>query len=229
MSIKDNIKSVAHNVEKVKEKNKISTPIHIMAVSKTHPAVFIREAYDAGMFIFGENKVQEAQNKIPGLADLEIEWHMVGHLQRNKAKLAAELFSWVDSLDKLSTAEALEKALYPLNKTMNILIEVNTTGEKAKYGCDPGEVKRLVDGMLALNHLKLRGLLTLGPLEYDEHSIRKSFSTLKQIYDRLKQDYKELSLDTLSMGMSGDYEIAIEEGSNMIRLGTILFGERQYK
>lgn len=228
MKIQENLQSIYENIESIKAKYGIKDEIKLLAVSKTHPQELIRDAYKAGQRLFGENRIQECQIKIPSLHDLDIEWHMVGHVQRNKAKIVASLFNWVDSIDKVETAHTLNNKLLEINKKINILLEVNTTGETSKNGCDPEEINQLIDSIIPLTQLTIRGFLTIGPLYSDTRSIQQSFYTLKQIYDKTQQSYKELPIDILSMGMSGDYDIAIKEGSNLIRLGTILFGQRNY-
>lgn len=200
--------------------------VRLMAVTKTKPAELIREAYGAGLRLFGENRVQEALSKYPGLPD-DLELHLIGHLQRNKAKQAADLFSWVESIDKADTATALEKHSAESDKSMNILLEVNTSGEDSKSGfISEKDVYDFLESFDEYPHLKLRGLMTIGPYGGDEKLIRSSFRSLKNLFDSLNEELGEEKMDTLSMGMSSDFELAVEEGSTLVRVGTLLFGSR---
>ncbi|MFQ3619743.1 MAG: YggS family pyridoxal phosphate-dependent enzyme [Spirochaetales bacterium] len=200
--------------------------VRLMAVTKLQNWDSVLETYQAGIRIFGENRVQEAKSKYSNpLKDMEL--HLIGPLQSNKAKYIPSLFQWVDSIDRFAIAEELEKRLAKLEFTLQVLLELNTSGEATKSGYTSYDLLlRDVDRILRLPHLNIRGLMTLGPLTTDQNQIRKAFRTLYQTYEDLKQRYPEVLWDTLSMGMSGDFEIAIEEGSTLIRLGTLLFGER---
>lgn len=203
--------------------------IRVMAVTKLQPWETVREAYQAGIRIFGENRVQEAREKykelLPGM-----ELHLIGHLQSNKVKYVPSLFSWVDSIDRLSIAEELEKRMAGLSgkPPLQILLELNTSEESSKSGYPSYELLlQDVEKILSFPHLNVRGLMTVGPLTTDTERIRRSFRKLYQAFEDLKRRYPAVQWDTLSMGMSGDFEIAIEEGATMVRLGTILFGERR--
>ncbi len=203
--------------------------IRVMGVTKLQPWETVLEAYQGGMRIFGENRVQEAKEKykeiLPGM-----ELHLIGHLQSNKAKYVPHLFSWVDSIDRFSIAEELEKRLAkePENPSLQVLLELNTSGEGSKSGYPSYELLlRDMEKILSCPHLQVRGLMTVGPLTTDPKAIRRSFRALSQALEDLKRRYPEVNWDTLSMGMSGDFEIAIEEGSTLVRLGTIIFGERR--
>ncbi|MDR1625817.1 MAG: YggS family pyridoxal phosphate-dependent enzyme [Spirochaetia bacterium] len=201
--------------------------VRLMAVTKTHPRETVLEAYKAGIRVFGENRVSEAAEKYADFAP-EAELHLIGHLQTNKAKAAAALFPWVDSVDSLHTAQALARRLEALGKTANILLELNTSGEASKSGYGSFEdLERDLDGILLLAPLRLRGLMTVGPLTQDEGEIRRAFRNLNACMDRLLRLVPaSCRPDTLSMGMSSDFEIAIEEGATLVRLGTVLFGRR---
>ena len=215
--------------------------IRIMAVTKLQPWDAVWEAYQGGVRILGENRVQEAREKyrelLPGM-----ELHLIGHLQSNKVKYVPSLFSWVDSVDRLSIAEELEKRLTKemgstaaqataqsvKNLPLQILLELNTSGEASKSGYPTYEsLLRDMERILSLPHLQVRGLMTIGPLTQDTDQIRRAFRMLNQAFEDLKRRYPGVRWDTLSMGMSADFEIAIEEGATMVRLGTILFGERR--
>ena len=200
--------------------------ITLMAVTKTKTREEADAAFDAGIRVFGENRVFEAQEKYEGFHP-EAELHLIGHLQSNKAKQAAELFSWVESIDKFKTANALEKRLAELDKTMNVLFEVNTSGEGSKYGYPSvNELLADMDKILTLDHIKPRGLMTIAPFTDDEMEIRKSFRSLAKIFITCKERFPLPDFTVLSMGMSQDFEIAIEEGSTLVRLGSIIFGAR---
>ncbi len=201
-----------------------SDSVTLVAVTKTQPAEMIEAALQAGISIIGENRVQEALQKYEQIGD-RVRWHMVGHLQRNKVKQAVQMFEMVQSIDKVETAAEIEKrAVRPID----VLVEINSSGEDTKSGIEPEGLFKLVDGLLAFSKIRIRGLMTIGPFTDDERLIRQAFSLTRRKYVELADQYRELELDTLSMGMSADYPAAIEEGSNMIRLGTALFGARRY-
>lgn len=202
-----------------------------MAVSKTHSTERIREAYDAGLRLFGENRVQEFAGKAGVVADLAgAEWHMIGHLQTNKAGKAAELFSAVDSIDSVKLAEKLDAAARALNKKLKILIEVNVGGEAAKSGVAPQsrEIDELLLAAPRLEALEFRGLMTVPPFtEYPEEA-RPYFRRLRALRDAIAAcQLPAVEMNVLSMGMSHDFEVAIEEGSSCVRVGTAVFGERK--
>jgi len=199
--------------------------VKLMAVTKTVDVPRIRAAFNAGLRLFGENRVQEAAEKYAEIqADYSL--HLIGHLQRNKAKTAAYLFDCVQSIDKLKTAEALTQHLTP-GRTMDILLEVNTSGEESKYGfLRDDDVFRCVDQLLDLATVCIRGVMTIAPFVDDEGAVRGAFRRLRTLRDDLISRYPEADWSELSMGMTGDFEIAVEEGSTMIRVGTGIFGKR---
>lgn len=200
--------------------------VRIMAVTKSFPESSIEVAKKGGISLFGENRVQEAQIKYKDYRN-DIELHLIGHLQRNKAKPAAELFCCVQSIDKYETAQALNKYAEKLGKTIDILIEINTSFEQTKFGIRETDLYwKMLDEIILLKNLKIRGLMTVGPFTHNKETIRSSFSALRELFGQTKDRYPELSVDILSMGMSSDYDIAVEEGSTMVRIGTALFGER---
>jgi len=200
--------------------------VTLMAVTKFHPTEAVRDAIASGITCFGENRVQEARDKYEGRSD-RIELHLIGHLQRNKAKVAASIFDWVQSIDRAETARALDASLEQNGRAMDILIEVNTSGEESKSGLrSDDELFTVVDDIGLLKRLRVRGLMTIAPFTTEEKPIRTSFSRLRLLFEELRGRYPELPLDTLSMGMSNDFRIAIEEGSNLVRIGTAIFGER---
>ena len=197
-----------------------------MAVSKTHPAEAIREAYAAGIRLFGENRVQEFAGKAEAVRDLDAEYHLIGHLQSNKTGKAAELFHGVDSVDSLKLARRLNAEAERAGKKLRVLIEINTGGEAAKSGFAPeaAELKELLASASALPNIEIRGLMTIPPHTDDPKGARPYFKLLRELRDRLRSD--SLLLRELSMGMSHDFEVAIEEGSTCVRVGTAIFGER---
>lgn len=204
--------------------------IALMAVTKTHPPELIREAYAAGLRLLGENRVQEFAGKAGALMDLSgASWHMIGHLQTNKAAKAAELFSAVDSVDSVKVAEKLNSAAQALGKKMPVLIEIKVGGEQAKSGVAPEsqELEQLLMSAPRLNALEFRGLMTVPPFTEDPEGARPFFRTLRELRDRTaSRQLPGIAMDVLSMGMSHDFEVAIEEGSTCVRVGTAIFGER---
>ena len=205
--------------------------VRLMAVTKTFPIEYVETARQAGLTLFGENRVQEAEDKYRGSIDAsdgpELELHLIGHLQRNKAKTAASLFRCVQSIDKLETAEALNRHCTELDRSMDILLELNTSGEQSKFGfAETGELWSACGRIALLRKLRIRGVMTVGPFTDDRDRVRRAFASLRECMEGLRSRHPELTLDTLSMGMSGDFEIAIEEGADLIRLGTVLFGPR---
>ena len=205
--------------------------ITLMAVSKTFPADSIREAYAAGLRIFGENRVQEFSGKAALLADLhDAEWHMIGHLQTNKTAAAAEVFTAVDSLDSLRLAERLNASAEKLGRRLEVLIEINVGGETAKSGLAPdsGGLEDLLRAAPGLKHLEFRGLMTIPPFTEDAQEARPYFRRLRALRDQIAaRSLPGVRMDVLSTGMSHDFEVAIEEGSTCVRVGTAIFGPRE--
>ena len=199
-----------------------------MAVSKMQPAEAIAEAMAAGVTLFGENRVQEFEDKRGRLRAIGMEVHLIGHLQSNKSARAAEMFAAVDSVDSLRLAERLNDAAAKLGKTLPVLLEIKLSPEPAKTGLDPhsAEVPALLERLSALHSLALRGLMTIPPLDDNPARARTCFRQLRTLRDTLVLQYPHFELRELSMGMSGDFPIAIEEGSTLVRLGTALFGPR---
>jgi pyridoxal phosphate enzyme (YggS family) len=204
--------------------------VRIVAVTKTHPIATVREAAALGLLDVGENRVQEALAKQQAWPDAPVRWHLIGHLQRNKAKLAAGRFALIHSLDSLRLADALEQAAAARNAVQDVLVQVNVAREDQKDGCAPEEAEGLVAHALKQSHLRLRGMMAMAPLTDDEDAIRATFRGLRELRDRLQPTHDAPRTThgwDLSMGMSSDFEIAVEEGATLLRLGTILFGERQ--
>ncbi|NNJ70962.1 MAG: YggS family pyridoxal phosphate-dependent enzyme [Kiritimatiellales bacterium] len=195
--------------------------VRLLAVSKTKPPEAIREAADYGLRLFGENRVQEAQAKIPLCPD-GLEWHLIGHLQTNKAKLAARLFQMVHSVDSMKLLQALDAHA---DVTLPVLLQVNVSGEAAKFGMTPDEVAGVIEAANRMQKVEVHGLMTIPPFSPDPEKTRVHFAALRDLRDRL-QDETGTPLPELSMGMSHDLEVAIEEGSTWVRIGTDLFGKR---
>jgi len=198
--------------------------VRLVAVSKTVAAERVREAIDAGQDLFGENYLQEARDKITVLGR-QLSWHLVGHLQTNKAKPAVELFDLIHAVDRLKLARALSAAAAALPKIQDVLIQVNQAGEESKSGVAPEVAAALLKDITQLPHLRVRGLMTMPPWFADPEAVRPYFKALRELRDRL-QDASGLALPELSMGMSGDFAVAVEEGATLVRVGTAIFGHR---
>ena len=231
MSIAENVAEVRQRITAAAHRaGRDPAGITLMAVSKTFPAASIREAYAAGIRVFGENRVQEFSGKSIQLADLkDAEWHMIGHLQSNKAAAAAELFIAVDSVDSLKLAEKLDAAAEKLTKKLRVLIEINVGGESAKSGLAPdsAQLEELLVAAPGLEHIEFRGLMTVPPFAEDVEEARPYFRKLRELRDHIgAKKLPNITMDVLSMGMSHDFEVAITEGSTCVRVGTAIFGER---
>jgi hypothetical protein len=204
--------------------------IALMAVCKTFPASAIIEAHAAGQRLFGENRVQEFAEKFPAVSNLpDTRFHMIGHLQSNKAAKAAEIFHAVDSVDSVKLAQRLNDAGQSLNKTLDLLVEINVGGEEAKSGLNPSspEIEAILSQAPQWKHLNIRGLMTVPPFTEDPEGARPYFRKLRELRDSLAtRNFPAVGLDVLSMGMSHDFEVAIAEGSTCVRIGTAIFGER---
>jgi pyridoxal phosphate enzyme (YggS family) len=206
---------------------KKSQDIVIVGVTKTHPPETVQAALRAGLVHIGENKVQEAAAKREIIGHRGT-WHMIGHLQKNKVKQAARIFDWVDSVDSLELARALNDAAHEAGKKINVLLQVNTSGESSKFGIKPDAAASLAEQINALPRLTLRGLMTMAPFYEDAERTRPCFAALRECRDAVEKS-TGLSLPELSMGMSNDFLVAVEEGATQVRLGTALFGPRPRK
>ncbi len=231
MTIASNLSAILERIARAAQRaGRNADDVALMAVSKTQPAAKIIEAYEAGQRLFGENRVQEFSEKIGALASLhDAEFHMIGHLQSNKTPKAAEVFHAIDSVDSAKLAERLNAAAQKLGKTLDVLIEINVGGEEAKSGIAPdsSELERILTGAPAWTNLRIRGLMTVPPFTEDPEGARSYFRQLRELRDRLAaRNFPAVNLDQLSMGMSHDFEVAIEEGSTCVRIGTAIFGER---
>ncbi len=198
--------------------------VRLLAVSKTFPASAVRKAYHAGQVAFGENYLQEALDKMAELRDLPLEWHFIGPIQSNKTRPIAENFAWVHSVDRLKIAERLSAQRPPQLPPLNICLQVNVSGEASKSGVPPEEVMQLARDVARLPHLKLRGLMAIPAPAKDEAAQRAPFALMHKLLEGLNA--QGMALDTLSMGMSYDYPVAIQEGATIVRIGTAIFGGR---
>ena len=201
--------------------------VKLVAVSKTVPPELVRQAYDSGLRDFGESRVQEAAAKRPALSDLTVTWHLIGHLQTNKAKPARELFHWVHSVDSARLAEKLHHAAVCEGERLGVLVQVNLGEEATKFGAAEAEIVQLAQQVSQYPTLELRGLMTIPPFSDDPERVRLFFRRLRELAAAI--DAKKLpnvSMQELSMGMSHDFEVAIEEGATMVRVGTAVFGQR---
>lgn len=198
--------------------------VQLIAVTKTFGPDAVRVAWEAGLSIMGENRIQEAAAKIPNCVS-GIDWHLIGHLQRNKVRLALELFSCLHAVDSLKLVEQIARIAAEIGVCPSILLEINASGESSKFGLKPEEAPAVIERALSLRSLTLVGLMTLAPIAPDPEVTRPVFAKVRECRDLWEQQF-DISLPRLSMGMSGDFEIAIEEGSTWIRIGTALFGKR---
>jgi len=213
-------------------KKQLPDQVKLVAVSKTKPLTDIQEAYDAGQIIFGENKIQEMVNKYEALPK-DIQWHMIGHLQRNKVKYMAHFVDLIHGVDSLKTLKEIDKQAKKHNRVINCLLQARIAKEETKFGLTFIEIEEIINSedLKTLNNIKITGLMGMSTFTDDENQITNEFKSLKTFFDKLKNNKPSTSnfqLSTLSMGMSGDYQIAIENGSNMIRVGSKIFGARNY-
>jgi len=234
VSIADNLARVRQRIaEAAHRAGRRPEDVVLMAVTKTFPPEIIREAYAAGQRLFGENRVQEFAEKAAALADLPgAEFHLIGHLQSNKAAKAAQIFSGIDSVDSLHLAEKLNAAAEKVGKRLSILIEINVGGEAAKSGIAPQspDLEALLSAAPRLTNLEFRGLMSIPPFTEDPQAARPYFRQLRELRDQIpSRMLPAISMDALSMGMSHDFEVAIEEGATCVRVGTAIFGARPPK
>lgn len=219
---------VNENIQKSKERVGRDDDIKLIAVSKTINLDRISEAIDLGVSDIGENKVQELTGKLDELEG-KVNFHMIGHLQSNKVKYIINRVKLIHSLDRIALAKEIDKRAKKMGIYVDTLVQVNVAEEESKFGLKVEDAIPFIEKALNYSNIKIRGLMTIAPFVDDEMEIRKIFRTMVELKEKIKQEnYKELSMDYLSMGMTNDYEIAIEEGSNMVRVGTAIFGERNY-
>lgn len=225
----NNYDLVMNNIKKAcKKAGRASEDVTLIAVSKTKPVTMLQEIYEHGCRDFGENKVQELVDKYEVLPK-DIKWHMIGHLQRNKVKYIVDKVYLIHSVDSLRLAEEISKEALKKNVEVNILVEVNVANEETKFGTTSQEAIELVDKISKLPGIHIKGLMTIAPYVEDSEENRQYFAQLKQLsVDIITKNIDNVSMDILSMGMSGDYEVAVEEGATYVRVGTGIFGERDY-
>jgi hypothetical protein len=228
ISIKENVAKVRERIAAAcRRSGRAPEDVTLVAISKTFPPESIRAAYETGLRDFGENRVQEATAKRPALSDLSITWHLVGHLQTNKAKAARELFDWVHSVDSLRLAQKLDQATASGGGGLPVLLEVNLGGEESKAGVGESEIIPLVEQISSLATLEVRGLMVIPPFFDDPERVRPYFRRLRELAQEIDaKNIARISMRELSMGMSHDFEVAIEEGATIIRVGTAIFGTR---
>ena len=228
--LKENLYQVQENMkEACRRSGRAESDVTLIAVSKTKPLPMLEEVYSLGIRDFGENKVQELVDKAEQLPD-DIRWHMIGHLQRNKVKYIVDKVYMIHSVDSLRLAEEISKEAVKRGITVNILIEVNVAGEESKFGVTPEDTPGLVQEISHLPGILVRGLMTIAPFVENAEDNRIFFSALKKLsVDITNKNIDNVRMDYLSMGMPGDYEVAIEEGASFVRVGTGIFGERSYQ
>ena len=227
--LKENLADVEAKIVKACENSgRQRDDVTLIAVSKTKPVETLKEAYDLGVRVFGENKVQELTDKYEALPK-DIQWHMIGHLQRNKVKYIIDKVALIHSVDSIRLAETIEKEAAKHNITANILIEVNVAKEESKFGLMPEELDELIDKIKDFNHIQVKGLMTIAPfVEYPETN-REIFRSLRKLsVDISNKNVDNVNVSILSMGMTNDYTVAVEEGATMVRVGTGIFGARNY-
>lgn len=230
MSVDENYGLIQEKINEAKLKSsKPAKKIEIIAVTKTIPVHHMNEAFEAGLINFGENKVQEMTEKMT-LMDNQIKWHMIGHLQRNKVKYIVDKVALIHSVDSVSLLNEINRRGEMVNRTINCLIQVNVSGEYSKFGIPPQELDHMIKNAEGLDWVSVEGLMTMAPHFDDPEKTRDCFKKLSELYHRCADlRYPWINFKHLSMGMSNDFEIALQEGSNMIRIGSALFGERSYR
>jgi len=227
-TIAENLELVKARIAQAAAKSKRSADdIELVAVTKTHSAERVGETIDAGHLCFGESKVQEARAKIP-LLPSNLRWHFIGHLQRNKVRQALPLFELIHSVDSLELAQAIDRIAHDDGLHPRVLLEVNLAGEASKFGFQPDKLRQEMESLLALPRLSIEGLMCIAPLGPEAETSRRYFVTLRELRNSFENEF-ELKLPHLSMGMTNDYTVAIEEGATLIRVGTAIFGERSKK
>ena len=226
--LKTRLQSVRKRIEEAaKTCGRSPESVRLIAVSKTIGTNRVREAIEAGVTILGENYVQEARSKISDLSAYPVSWHFVGHLQSNKAKYAVRLFNLIHSVDSIKLARELNKQAKKINKIQDILMQVNIGAESAKSGALAQDTKKLLQDVSNLDNLALKGLMTMPPFFNNPEKVRPFFAALRELRDHLEQHLTNVTLNELSMGMTGDFEAAIEEGATLVRIGTAIFGARK--
>lgn len=224
-TVKDNLETINKKIKEAALKvNRDPQEIKLVAVTKTATLEQIKEAINEGVKIIGENKVQEAKEKYQVLTT-EVKWHLIGHLQTNKVKYAVEIFDLIHSVDSIKLAKEIDKRSVQFKKTIDVLIEVNISGEETKYGYNPEKVEAFLKEISEFSGIRVRGLMTIPPISKNKEEVRPYFRRLRELSERIRdKNIKNIKMDYLSMGMTDDFEIAIEEGANMVRIGRGIFG-----
>ena len=227
--LQEQLVNVQKEIEKACERgNRNREDVTLIAVSKTKPISTLKEAYDLGVRVFGENKVQELVDKYEALPK-DIHWHMIGHLQRNKVKYIIDKVDCIHSVESVRLAETIEKEAAKHDRIIDVLVEVNVAGEDSKFGLAPSEVPAFIEEIAKLPHIRVKGLMTIAPFVENPEENRPIFKVLRELsVDITKKNIDNVIMNVLSMGMTNDYQVAIEEGSTMVRVGTGIFGERNY-
>lgn len=227
--LKEQLSNVEHEIQKACDNSKRNRKdVTLIAVSKTKPVETLKEAYDLGVRAFGENKVQELVDKYEVLPK-DIHWHMIGHLQRNKVKYIIDKVECIHSVESIRLAETIEKEAAKHNRIIDVLVEVNVAGEDSKFGLAPEEVPAFVEEIAKFPHIRVKGLMTIAPFVENPEENRPIFKVLQELsVDITAKNIDNVIMNVLSMGMTNDYQVAIEEGATMVRVGTGIFGERNY-
>jgi PLP dependent protein len=226
INIEANLNRVRNEItQAAKVSGRNVTDVELVAVTKTHPAEIVREAIGAGQVVFGESKVQEARAKIP-LLPSHLRWHFIGHLQKNKIRHALPLFEMIHSVDSLDLARAIDRIAQEDGLDSRILLEVNVAGEGSKFGFKAATLRAELESLLMLSRLSIEGLMCIPPLAEEAEASRKYFVELRELRDAIEKEF-QVKLPQLSMGMTNDYSVAVEEGATLVRVGTAIFGERK--
>jgi PLP dependent protein len=226
MQVSENLSKVLSAIsDSARQAGRLPESVSLIAVSKTHPVELIQEAVDAGQLIFGENRVQEAQPKITALP-AKLHWHLIGHLQSNKVRLALPLFELIHGVDSLELLADIDRVAGDFGLFPRVLLQVNVAGEASKFGFAPGKLLGLVEEIVKFDRVQIEGLMTIPPLAPAPEHSRRYFATLRELRDKLATECR-FPLPQLSMGMSNDFRVAVEEGATLVRVGTAIFGERR--
>jgi len=230
LELKQRLEQIRQRIRQAAEScNRDADSIRLVAVSKTVPAEKVKLAIEAGVNIIGENYVQEAQEKLKALAPYAaVSWHFIGHLQSNKAKYAVRIFDLIHSVDSIKLARELNKQAAKVDKVQQILVQINIAGEDTKFGISAEKAPQMISEISRLEHISIKGLMTMPPYFYQPEKVRPFFAALRDLRDQInEQSIANVFLSELSMGMTGDFEVAIHEGATLVRIGTAIFGERK--
>ncbi|MGN8225508.1 YggS family pyridoxal phosphate-dependent enzyme [Gracilimonas sp. BCB1] len=228
--IAQNLKSIQQKIEKAaKDSGRDPKEITLVAVSKTKPSEDILEAITAGHLQFGENRMKELEDKMAEIELPDVVWHFIGNIQTNKIKYIADRVNWIHSVEKAKYLKEIEKRAGKANRVVNALIQVNISGENQKGGCEPGDLAKILESAQDYDHVKIQGLMGMATFVDDPEDVRSEFKLLKELFDsHQKYNKGSVNLKHLSMGMTNDMEVAIQEGATMVRIGSAIFGERNY-